>query len=38
MIKIGKINNLRVVKKIDFGIYLGTGDDVEIILTNRDNT
>ena len=35
MIKIGKINNLRVVKKVDFGIYLDGGDAGEILLPNR---
>ena len=35
MIKIGKINNLRVVKKVEFGIYLDGGDDGEILLPTR---
>jgi len=32
MIEIGKYNTLRVVKKVDFGIYLDGGEDGEILM------
>ena len=32
MIKIGKTNNLKVVKKVDFGLYLDGGESGEILL------
>ncbi len=35
MIEIGKINNLRVVKELDFGIYLDGGDQGEILMPKR---
>lgn len=34
-IKLGKYNQLEVVKKVDFGIYLNGGDDGEILLPTR---
>lgn len=35
MAEIGKINNLRIVKQVDFGLYLDGGDDGEILLPRR---
>lgn len=35
MIKIGQYNNLKVVKIVDFGLYLDGGDDGEILLPAR---
>lgn len=35
MIKLGDYNTLRVVKCVDFGIYLEGGDDGEILLPQR---
>lgn len=35
MIEIGKINSLRVVKKVDFGIYLDGGKYGEILMPSR---
>ncbi len=35
MADIGKINNLKVVKKVDFGIYLDGGEHEEILLPKR---
>lgn len=35
MIKIGKTNNLKVVKKVDFGLYLDGGESGEILLPKR---
>jgi len=35
MVEIGKINRLRVVKKVDFGFYLDGEDLDEILLPNR---
>lgn len=35
MIKIGKNNNLKVVKKVDFGLYLDGGESGEILLPKR---
>lgn len=35
MVKLGDYNILRVVKRVDFGIYLDGGDDGEILMPNR---
>ena len=35
MIQIGQYNNLKVVKIVDFGLYLDGGDDGEILLPAR---
>ena len=35
MIKLGDYNTLRVVKHVDFGVYLDGGDDGEILLPRR---
>lgn len=35
MADIGKINNLKVVKEVDFGVYLDGGDHGEILLPKR---
>lgn len=35
MIKIGKTNKLKVVKKVDFGLYLDGGESGEILLPKR---
>jgi len=35
MIEIGKLNNLRVVKELDFGIYLDGGESGEILMPKR---
>jgi predicted RNA-binding protein (virulence factor B family) len=34
-IKLGKYNQLEVVKQVDFGVYLNGGDDGEILLPTR---
>lgn len=31
-VKLGKYNQLEVVKEVDFGVYLDGGDDGEILL------
>ena len=35
MVEIGKYNTLRIVKDLDFGVYLDGGDGVEILLPAR---
>ena len=35
MIKLGDYNTLRVVKRVDFGLYLDGGDEGEILLPKR---
>ena len=35
MIKLGDYNTLRVVKSVDFGLYLDGGDEGEILLPTR---
>jgi predicted RNA-binding protein (virulence factor B family) len=35
MVKIGKINTLRIIKKVDFGLYLDGGESGEILLPER---
>ena len=36
MVKIGKLNQLRIVKEVDFGMYLDGGEDFgEILLPTR---
>lgn len=35
MIKVGTINKLSIVKKVDFGIYLDGGDSGEILMPSR---
>ena len=34
-VKLGKYNQLEVVKTVDFGVYLDGGDDGEILLPSR---
>ncbi len=34
-VKLGKYNQLQVVKEVDFGVYLDGGDDGEILLPTR---
>lgn len=35
MIKVGKYNTLKIVKDLDFGVYLDGGDELEILLPAR---
>ena len=35
MVEIGKMNELRVVKEVDFGIYLDGGERGEILMPKR---
>lgn len=35
MIKLGEYNDLRIVKEVDFGLYLDGGEDGEILLPSR---
>lgn len=35
MVEIGKYNTLKIVKDLDFGVYLDGGDGVEILLPAR---
>jgi predicted RNA-binding protein (virulence factor B family) len=35
MVEIGKVNTLKVVKEVDFGLYLDGGEDGEILLPTR---
>ena len=35
MVEIGKYNKLKIVKDLDFGVYLDGGDDLEILLPAR---
>ena len=35
MVKLGDYNTLRIVKRVDFGLYLDGGDDGEILLPSR---
>ena len=35
MVNIGKYNTLKVVKQVDFGLYLDGGEGVEILLPTR---
>ena len=35
MVEIGKYNKLRVIKELEFGIYLDGGNDLEILLPRR---
>ncbi len=35
MVKLGKYNSLKVVKNVDFGVYLDGGNGVEILLPTR---
>jgi len=35
MLDIGKVNTLKIVKAVDFGLYLDGGDDGEILLPQR---
>ena len=34
-IKLGDYNRLRIVKKVDFGLYLDGGDEGEILLPSN---
>ena len=36
MIRIGQLNRLKIVKFVDFGLYLDEGDGVEILLPTRE--
>ena len=35
MVNIGKYNTLKIVKTVDFGVYLDGGDGLEILLPTR---
>ena len=35
MVNIGQYNRLKVVKKVDFGVYLDGSNGVEILLTEK---
>ena len=35
MLNIGKFNTLKVVKIVDFGVYLDGGNNIEILLPSR---
>ncbi len=35
MVKVGEYNTLKVIKEVDFGMYLDGGDDAEILLPKR---
>lgn len=35
MLKIGKYNTLKVVKSVDFGVFLSGGNDIEVLLPSR---
>ena len=35
MIKLGDFNNLKIVKSVDFGLYLDGGEEGEILLPQR---
>lgn len=35
MVKVGKYNTLKIVKDLDFGVYLDGGDELEILLPAR---
>ena len=35
MIKLGDYNTLRIIKSVDFGLYLDGGDEGEILLPSR---
>lgn len=35
MVELGKFNELKIVKSVDFGLYLDGGDDGEILLPSR---
>ncbi|MDX8384050.1 MAG: S1 RNA-binding domain-containing protein, partial [Ghiorsea sp.] len=35
MIQIGKVNNLRIVKEVEFGLYLDGGERGEVLLPKR---
>ncbi|MGL5545943.1 MAG: S1-like domain-containing RNA-binding protein, partial [Tannerellaceae bacterium] len=35
MVNVGRYNTLRVVKEVDFGVYLDGGDGLEILLPTR---
>lgn len=35
MVEVGKYNTLKIVKDLDFGVYLDGGDDLEILLPAR---
>ena len=35
MVEIGKYNTLKIVKDLDFGVYLDGGNGVEILLPTR---
>ena len=34
-VRIGEYNTLRVIKELDFGIYLDGGDELEILVPTR---
>ena len=33
--KLGNYNTLKINRKVDFGVYLDAGDDVEILLPGK---
>ena len=35
MVEIGKYNTLKIIKDLDFGVYLNGGDGMEILLPAR---
>ena len=35
MVNVGKYNTLKIVKDLDFGVYLDGGDGLEILLPTR---
>ena len=35
MVEIGKYNTLKIIKDLDFGVYLDGGDGMEILLPAR---
>ena len=35
MIKLGKYNELEIVRQVDFGVYMSDGEGVEILMPNR---
>ncbi|MGZ3770809.1 MAG: S1 RNA-binding domain-containing protein, partial [Bdellovibrio sp.] len=36
MVQIGQLNKLKVIKHVDFGVYLDGGNEGEILLPLRD--
>ena len=38
MLKLGEYNTLKIVKRVDFGLYLDGGDEGEVLLPKRYTT